>query len=77
MSNSDDKRLNIESNKLTSIDILKHKVVIKFCMVTGKSPVETRRSLDAAEDGPKVSRTMVYARHLRLKDGRTDICDDE
>lgn len=46
-------------------------------MVTGKSPVETRRSLDAAEDGPKVSRTMVYAWHQRLKDGRTDICDDE
>lgn len=46
-------------------------------MEAGKSPMETRRSLYSAGDGQKVSRTMVYEWHQRLKDGRTDICDDE
>lgn len=34
-------------------------------------------SLDAAGGGPKVSRTMVYEWHQRLKDGRTDFFDDK
>lgn len=53
------------------------KTVIKFCAEAGKSPMETRRSLDAAGDGPWVSWTMVYEWFQRLKDERTDICDDE
>lgn len=39
--------------------------------------MDTKRFIDAAGDGPHVSRTMVYKSHQRFKDGRTDIFDDE
>lgn len=58
------------------MDILEHRAVIK-CVQEGKSPIETKRFIDAAGDGPHVSRKMVYKWHQRFKDGRTDIFDDE
>lgn len=39
--------------------------------------MDTRRSLDAAGNGPRVSWTVVYEWYQRLKDGKTDICADE
>lgn len=35
------------------------------------------KNLDAAEDGPHVSRTIVYKWHRRLKNRSTDVFDDE
>lgn len=50
--------MKIESKTLTSMDMLEHWAVIKFCWQE-TSPMETKRFLDAAGDDTHVSRTIV------------------
>lgn len=69
----DNQRLKTELKTLTSVDILEHRAVIKFCVQAGKSPMETNRFLDANGDGPRVSifieqRLTIVIRGLKMEE---------
>ncbi|XP_061193231.1 protein GVQW3-like [Saccostrea echinata] len=61
----------------SKLDVTEQRAVIKFCVVAGKTPFETKQLLDECGDRSKVSRSMMYKWYKRFKEGRCETGDDE
>ena len=55
---------------------MEQRFAIKFCFKAGKSVTETLQMVHAAYGDQALSRSNVFRRHGRFRDGREDIEDD-
>lgn len=62
---------------MTLREITAQRMAIKFCVALRKSPTETVKMLEVADNMSKVSRAFVYKWHRRFSCGRDSIFDDE
>lgn len=53
----------------TSSDLSAQKVIIKYCVDRGLTPVQTKMEMDCVGGPKKVSRTLVYTWHKKFREG--------
>lgn len=58
--------------KATSADRMEQRAIIKFCVDSGKTPIETKQMMENTKRHRHISRSLVYKWHKRFSDG---VCD--
>lgn len=63
--------------KATSADRMEQRAIIKFCVDSGKTPIETKQMMENTKRHRHISRSLVYKWHKRFSDGVCDLKDAE
>lgn len=63
--------------KATSAGRMEQRAIIKFCVNSGKTPIETKQMMENTKRHRHISRSLVYKWHKRFSDGVCDLKDAE
>lgn len=63
--------------KETSADRMEQRAIIKFCVDSGKTPIETKQMMENTKRHRHISRSLVYKWNKRFSDGVCDLKDAE